>query len=100
MKILGRRTVPFLLFLSVLSLFCFSDVDKDNYYVKVPEFLNSPKIDGKLENPLWEKSAVLDTFNSPLLGGAFTLILKQPPVFSAAKTSTPSIPGSAMLSFR
>jgi len=62
MKILGRRTVAALFFLSVFSLFCFSDVDKDNYYVKVPEFPNPPKIDGKLENPLWEKGAILDTF--------------------------------------
>ncbi len=62
MKTLTKYTVPIFLFLSIFSLFCFSDVNKDNYYVKVPEFPTSPKIDGKLENPLWEKGAILDTF--------------------------------------
>ncbi|UCC38365.1 MAG: carbohydrate binding family 9 domain-containing protein [Candidatus Aminicenantes bacterium] len=62
MKNLSRRSASFLLFLFVFSLFCLSDVNKENYYVKVPKFPTSPKIDGKLENPLWEKGAVLDTF--------------------------------------
>jgi len=48
--------------LFILSLFSFSQEDKDNYHVKIPEFTSPPKIDGKLENPLWEKGAVLDAF--------------------------------------
>ncbi len=51
-----------LLSLLILSLFSFSQENKDDYHVKIPEFTSPPKIDGNLENPLWEKGAVLDTF--------------------------------------
>ncbi|MDH4218851.1 MAG: hypothetical protein OEY18_08815 [Candidatus Aminicenantes bacterium] len=32
----------------------------DNYYVKAFRFDTTPKIDGKLENPIWEEGVVLD----------------------------------------
>ena len=51
-----------LLSLFILSLSSFSQENKNDYHVKIPEFTSPPKIDGKLENPLWEKGAVLDTF--------------------------------------
>ncbi len=51
---------PFML--SVFPFFSFSQENTDAYYVKVPEFLAPPKIDGKFENPIWEKGALLDTF--------------------------------------
>lgn len=53
----------FALFLLIqFTLFSFASEDGNNYSVKVPEFANPPKIDGLLENPLWEKGAVLNTF--------------------------------------
>ena len=41
------------------------------YSVRVPEFPHAPKIDGILENPLWLKGALLDTFTQyePQEGG-------------------------------
>ncbi len=51
-----------LISLLILSLFSFSQENKDDYHVRIPEFTSPPKIDGTLENPLWEKGAVLDTF--------------------------------------
>ncbi|MFQ6038894.1 MAG: DUF5916 domain-containing protein, partial [Candidatus Aminicenantales bacterium] len=43
----------------------------DAYSVKAPLFPRPPKIDGTLENPLWEKGAVLDSFTQyePQEGG-------------------------------
>jgi hypothetical protein len=40
----------------------FPQDSKDSYRINIPEFPESPKIDGILENPLWEKGAILDTF--------------------------------------
>jgi len=33
-----------------------------NYYIKASRFDTAPKIDGELENPIWEGGVVLDTF--------------------------------------
>ncbi|MGD8535974.1 MAG: DUF5916 domain-containing protein, partial [Candidatus Aminicenantes bacterium] len=49
-------------FLLSLPLFSFASEDGNNYSIKVPEFTDSPKIDGRLENPIWEKGAVLRSF--------------------------------------
>jgi hypothetical protein len=49
-------------FLLTLALFSFPNEDRNNYSVKIPEFTESPKIDGRLENPIWEKGAVLSVF--------------------------------------
>jgi hypothetical protein len=46
----------------VFSAFSFSQAYKDTHYVKIPEFITPPKIDGKLENLIWDKGAVIDTF--------------------------------------
>jgi len=34
----------------------------DPYYVKVPQLEEPPKIDGQLDNPIWEKGVILDKF--------------------------------------
>jgi len=36
--------------------------ENDGYDITVPRFDRRPQIDGKLENPLWQRGAVLDTF--------------------------------------
>ena len=46
----------------IFSLFTFSQENQENYRIKLPKFHSSPKIDGKLENPPWEKAAIIDTF--------------------------------------
>ena len=48
--------------LFLLSLFSFSEENNGNYHVKVRELSTPPKIDGTLENPLWEKGSVLENF--------------------------------------
>ena len=48
-----------LLFLTALS---FSDDNGGNFHIKTPQFSSSPKIDGKLENPLWENGIIIDKF--------------------------------------
>jgi hypothetical protein len=50
--------------LLVLALFNSSPAQSgdDTYHIRLPEFASPPKIDGRLENPFWEKGAVLDTF--------------------------------------
>ncbi|MFQ5721462.1 MAG: hypothetical protein ACE5GI_03125, partial [Candidatus Aminicenantales bacterium] len=50
-----------LLFLSA-SLLSLASNNNSDYYVKLPEFSHPPKIDGQLENPLWQKGALLETF--------------------------------------
>jgi hypothetical protein len=37
-------------------------VDPASYKVVIPPFENSPKIDGKLDDPFWENGAILDSF--------------------------------------
>jgi len=56
-------------FLPIISIvlyfftpFSYSLVNEENFRVKVPKFSSPPKIDGTLENPIWEKGAILDTF--------------------------------------
>ena len=49
------------LFLSASFLSLALTANRD-YYVNLPEFSRPPKIDGYLENPLWQKGAVIDTF--------------------------------------
>ncbi len=49
-------------FLLILTLFSVAREDGNNYCIKVPEFLDAPKIDGILENPLWKKGVALNTF--------------------------------------
>lgn len=64
MKINGKLHLIILtiFFLYIFPLFSFSQEKGDDYYVKVPKFSFPPKIDGKLENPLWKNGAVIDTF--------------------------------------
>lgn len=50
------------LIFSIFPFISFSQENDNDYYVKVPEFSFPPKIDGRLENPIWEKGVVLDTF--------------------------------------
>lgn len=38
-------------------------VENDNgYYAKIPRFSSPPKIDGKLDNPLWDEALALESF--------------------------------------
>jgi len=57
-----RHSFSILLCLLFLPLFSFSQEKSHNYHIKIPEFTSPPKIDGKLENPLWKEAVVLDTF--------------------------------------
>ncbi|MCK4337737.1 MAG: carbohydrate binding family 9 domain-containing protein, partial [Candidatus Aminicenantes bacterium] len=60
-----RLTLPVFFLFIIISIPCmaFAASNKnDTYHVVVPEFLKSPKIDGKLEKALWEKAAVLESF--------------------------------------
>jgi hypothetical protein len=60
------KCMKFFLFALILliqfTLFSFASEDGNNYSVIVPEFTDSPKIDGHLENTPWKKGAALDTF--------------------------------------
>ena len=57
-----KYALPIVLCFFTLSLFTFSQEKDDLYSVSIPEFTSPPKIDGKLENPIWERGAVLDSF--------------------------------------
>ena len=57
-----KYALSIVLCLFVLSLFTFSQENNDHYTIKIPEFISPPKIDGKLENPIWKSGAVLDAF--------------------------------------
>ncbi len=46
----------------ILSLCLFGKDSGNNFHVNIPKFPSPSKIDGKLENPLWENGAVLDDF--------------------------------------
>jgi hypothetical protein len=61
-KSMKKHPLSILFCFLILSLFSFSQENKDDYHVKIPEFTSPPKIDGTLENPIWEKGAILDTF--------------------------------------
>ena len=54
--------IEIIFFITFFAFFSFSQVNDENYHVKIPEFPSMPKIDGKLENPIWENATVLDTF--------------------------------------
>jgi len=57
-----KKIVLMLLIFLTPYLCVFGKNSDDNYQVKIPRFSSPPKIDGKLENPLWEKGAVLENF--------------------------------------
>lgn len=57
-----RRLNAMVLGLLICALWIFPEDNGGNFRVKVPLFESSPKIDGKLENPLWENGAILETF--------------------------------------
>jgi len=56
------RIFQLLILVHICFLFSLSKENTKNYHINIPEFSSSPKIDGKLENPLWKKGAVLDAF--------------------------------------
>jgi len=65
MRTRTKFTLPTIIIPSILyifTLFSFSQENEENYKINIPEFHSPPKIDGKLENPLWEKAAIIDTF--------------------------------------
>jgi hypothetical protein len=61
-----KTKIKFLLIIFVVLYFftplTYSLENDENFRIKVPKFSSPPKIDGKLENPLWENGAVLDSF--------------------------------------
>ncbi|MFQ6108801.1 MAG: hypothetical protein ACE5L7_04530, partial [Candidatus Aminicenantales bacterium] len=57
-----KKTAFALLVLSFCPFLLLASPADNSYHVKVPEFPTPPKIDGRLENPLWEKGAVLENF--------------------------------------
>ena len=49
--------------LLLLSALCFSQSNSnDSYILKIPKFSHSPKIDGVLENPVWEEAVKIENF--------------------------------------
>jgi len=63
MKRIKKLQIHFYLFLLILFIPSFSKENNNlEYHIKVPEFSTPPKIDGKLENPIWLEGAVLDSF--------------------------------------
>ncbi len=62
MGITKQHSLFIFLFCSLLALASFARENEDNYTIKIPEFTDSPKIDGSLENSIWEKSAIIRTF--------------------------------------
>ena len=48
----------------LLSFPSFSQEKERSYNLKIPEFPFPPKIDGKLENPLWDQGAILKKLHS------------------------------------
>lgn len=60
-----KKTVYLQLLVAVLFLIVNVSYPKDNggnYYVRASKFEKAPKIDGELENPIWEEGVVLETF--------------------------------------
>lgn len=57
------KSIKILLVLPIIfSTLCFPMENGENYYIKIPRFSSPPKIDGKLENNLWENAAILTSF--------------------------------------
>ncbi len=52
--------------IGIFILFCFSSSllagGREDYLIQPVEFAHPPKIDGYLENPLWERAAIIDQF--------------------------------------
>ena len=62
MRTMRQHSFSIFIFCLLLALTSFAQENGENYHIKIPEFTNPPKIDGILENPIWEKGAVLNTF--------------------------------------
>ncbi|MFP4081980.1 MAG: DUF5916 domain-containing protein [Candidatus Aminicenantes bacterium] len=62
MTILIKKITIVFLFIFTFSLTAFSQQQNDDYYITLPKFTSPPQIDGHLENPLWEKGAVINSF--------------------------------------
>jgi hypothetical protein len=62
-----KLKLPLSVFIAAL-IFCifhlsaYSQENEENYRLKIPEFPSPPKIDGKLENPLWDNGVVVNAF--------------------------------------
>lgn len=62
MKTKIKLLLTIFIFLYFFAPLTYSLAIEENFRVKVPKFSSPPKIDGTLENPIWEKGAILDTF--------------------------------------
>jgi hypothetical protein len=56
------RVVVLAALLLLVPFLSLSRADPSAYKVVVPQFEKAPKIDGKLENPLWTQGAILNSF--------------------------------------
>ena len=56
--------------LFILVTLSFADDNGANFHIKAPRFASTPKIDGTLDNPVWEEGVVIDSFTQyePLEG--------------------------------
>jgi hypothetical protein len=61
-KFIPLQTILVVLFLTISVSFADDNDNGGNFRVTAPQFSSSPKIDGKLENPLWEKGIIIDKF--------------------------------------
>lgn len=63
-------TTAVLILLLFLSTSWAADNAEGNFHIVAPQFSISPKIDGSLDNPVWEEGAVIDRFTQyePLEG--------------------------------
>ena len=64
---LKKKPVYLRIILTAIPLFflaaaSFADDNGGNFHVRAPRFTATPKIDGILENPLWEEGTVIDSF--------------------------------------
>jgi len=71
MKKTAKHIVLFYIIICIPFLVFSASNDDDAFHVIVPKLSKSPKIDGNLENPLWEKAAILRSFTQyePKEGG-------------------------------
>ncbi|MCP2598345.1 carbohydrate binding family 9 domain-containing protein [Candidatus Aminicenantes bacterium AC-335-L06] len=60
---LKKFSLIFVFLIFLIPQLCFSQLNsKDIYTIKIPRLSHKPKIDGVLENPIWEEAVKLENF--------------------------------------